>query len=92
MSRLRIVHTSHEPLRTAARVRKIFLQDVMSLKSAISEYGNPFLEISSDLIVLDTRGIAEKSVIENVYRIEALDCQQYDNGVHERLGESTKHM
>ena len=34
-------------------VQKIFLQYVMSLKSATGEYGNPFLETSSDLLVLD---------------------------------------
>ena len=51
-------------------VQKIFLQDVISLKSAIGEYGNPVLETSSDLLVLDTRDIAETSVIDNVYRIE----------------------
>ena len=60
-------------------VQKIFLQDVMSLKSANGEYGNPFLETSTDILVLDTRDIVEKSIIANVYRIKALGCQQYDN-------------
>ena len=40
-------------------------QDMMSLKSAIGEYGNPFLETSSDLLFLDRREIAEKYVIDN---------------------------
>ena len=61
------------------RVQKIFLQYVMSLKSAIGEYGNPLLETSTDILVLDTRDIVEKSVITNVYRIETLGCHQYDN-------------
>ena len=60
-------------------VQKIFLQYVMSLKSAIGECDNPFLETSTDILVLDTRDIVEKSVIANVYRIEALGCQQYGN-------------
>ena len=75
MSRLRLVHTCHEPLRTAVRGA----EDMMSLKSAIGEYGNPFLETSSDLLVLDTHEIAEKYVIDNVYRIDSLGCQQYNN-------------
>ena len=60
-------------------VQKIFLQEVMSLKSTIGEYGNPVLETSTDLLVLDSRDIVEKYIINNVYRIKALGCQQYDN-------------
>ena len=47
------------------------MQDVMSVKSAIGEYGNPFLETSSDILVLDTRDIVEKSGVYNVYRMES---------------------
>ena len=46
----------------------------MSLKYAIGEYSNPFLKTSTDFLVLDTRDIVEKSVIDNVYRIESLGC------------------
>ena len=60
-------------------VQRIFLQDVTSLKATIDEYSNPFLETSGDLLVL----------IDNLYRIEALGCQQYDNFVSERLVERT---
>ena len=52
-------------------VQKIFLSDVRSVKSAIGEYGNPFLETSSDILVLDTRDIVEKSGVYNVYRMES---------------------
>ena len=51
----------------------------MSVKSAIGEYGNPFLETSSDILVLDTRDIAEKYGVYNVYRMESQGCQQYYN-------------
>ena len=37
----------------------------------------------------DSRDIVEKFVIDNLYRIEALGCQQYDNFVSERLVERT---
>ncbi len=50
-------------------VQNIFLQDVMSSKSAIGEYDNTFLETSSDLLVLATRDIVEKSVADNMYPI-----------------------
>ena len=48
-------------------VQTIFLQDVTSLKATIDEYTNPFLETSGDLLVLDTRDIVEKPVIDNLY-------------------------
>ena len=51
----------------------------MSVKSASGEYNNPFLETSSDILVLDARDIIEKSVIDNVYRMESHGCQQYYN-------------
>ena len=34
---------------------------------------------SSDILVLDTRDIVEKYVIDNVYGMESQECQQYDN-------------
>ena len=77
----------HHELRPG--VQKIFLQDVTSLKVTIDEYSNPFLETSGDLLVLETRDIVEKSVIDNLYRIEALGCQQYDDVGSERLVERT---
>ena len=46
----------------------------MSVKSAIGEYGNPFLETSSDILVLDTRHITEKSDVYNVYRMGPRDA------------------
>ena len=51
----------------------------MSVNSAIGEYGNPFLETSSDILVLDTRNIVEKHDVYNVYRMEPQGCQQYYN-------------
>ena len=51
----------------------------MSVKSAIGEYGNPFLETSSDILVLDIRDMVEKSSVHNVYRMESQGYQQYYN-------------
>ena len=36
-------------------------------------------QTSSDLLVLDTWDVVEKYVVDNVYRIESIECQQYDN-------------
>ncbi len=51
----------------------------MSVKSAIGEYGNPFLETTSDILILDTWDIVEKYGVYNVYRMESQGCQQYYN-------------
>ena len=51
----------------------------MSVKSAIGEYGNPFPETTSDILVLDTRDSVEKSGVYNVYRMESQGCQQCYN-------------
>ena len=36
-------------------------------------------QTSIDLLVLDTRDVVDKYVVDNVSRIEFLGCQQYDN-------------
>ena len=36
-------------------------------------------QTSSDLLVLDTRDVVEKCVVDNVYRMKSLGCQQYDH-------------
>ena len=36
-------------------------------------------QTSSDLLVLDTRDVVEKCVVDNVYRIKSIGYQQYDN-------------
>ena len=40
-----------------AHIRKAFFADVKALLATISEMVNPFLDESSDLLVLDTRDI-----------------------------------
>ena len=46
--------------------------------------GNPFCENSSDLLVLDTRDVAEKTIADGIHTIENIG-QQYDAYVRERL-------
>ena len=52
-------------------------QDVQALKASFDEYGNPFLESSDDLLVLDTRDVADKAVVDTLYKIEKLGLEQY---------------
>ena len=47
--------------------------------------GNPFSENSSDLLVLDSRNIADAAVADTMYQIEKLELNQYETYVNERL-------
>ena len=47
--------------------------------------GNPFTEESSDLLVLDSRNIADAAVADTVQQIEQIGVEQYEAYVDERL-------
>ena len=42
------------------------------MKASINEYRNPFLDTSGGVLVLDTRDIAEKAVVDALFDIELL--------------------
>ena len=71
-------------------VQKSFLQDVKALKSAFDEYGNPFLDSSSYVLVLDTKHITSEAVIDTVNKIEVMCLKLYKNYVNECLVDRTK--
>ena len=47
--------------------------------------GNPFLENTQDLLVLDTRDIMDTPAAETVRKIESLGEEEYTKFVEERL-------
>ena len=65
-------------------------RDITSLTDAIEEMGNPSAEISKDLLVLDSRDIADPAVIDTLRQIKSLGQEQYDTYVNERLVSQTK--
>ena len=67
-------------------------QDVQSLTDIIEQMGNPFTENSSDLIILDTRDIADTAIIERVCQIEKLGTDRYELYVQECRVEKTKNI
>ena len=75
-------HRHHEQHRG---VQTSFFNEVKSLVAVIEEMGNPFLEQSQDLLVLDTRDILHPSVGESVRKAEELGEKQYNTFVDERL-------
>ncbi len=70
-------------------VQVAFLKDVRALVTVFEEMGNPFLERSQDLLVIDTKDIMNAQVAETVRRIKTLGEEQYTEYVTERLEECT---
>ena len=71
-------------------VQAAFMKDVRTLIAVFQEMGNPFLENTQDLLVLDTRDIMETPVAETVRKIESLGEEQHTKFVEERLELCTK--
>ena len=57
--------------------------------TVLEEMGNPFLEHSQDLLVIDTRDIMDTQVADTVRKIETLGKEQYSKFVIERLEQCT---
>ena len=68
-------------------VQAAFLKEVKALVAVLDEMGNPFLEHSEDLLVIDTRDIVVAEVAETVRKIDSLGEEQYIEFVTERLGQ-----
>ena len=67
-----------------------FGQDITSLTDVREEMENPFAENSKDLLVLDSRDLADPAVIDTLRHIKSLGQEQYDTYVNERLVNQTK--
>ena len=71
-------------------VQKAFAKDVQNLIEVIDEVGNHFREEGTDLLVLDTKEIVPKSVVEAVSAAKEKGQSMYDTYVEERLTERSK--
>ena len=71
-------------------VQKAFANDVQNLIRVIEEMGNPFSEDSVDLLVLDTKEIAPKCVVEAVSGAKEKGQSMYDKYVEEGLNKRSK--
>ena len=70
-------------------VQLAFARDVKSLANTIEEMRNSFTENSSDLLVLDSRDLADLAGINTLRKIEKLGQEQYDTYVSDRLVNQT---
>ena len=67
-----------------------FGKDLLSLISVIEGLGNPFEEESTDLLVLDSKEIADHAAVETVKNARRLGQEQFHAFVKEHLVERTK--
>ena len=63
---------------------------VRTLATVTEEMGNPFLEDSQDLLVIDTRDVMDVAVADTVRKVKSLGEEQYKKFVEERLKLCTK--
>ena len=68
----------------------VHLKQVQSLAEVFTECGNPFIDESGDLLVLDTRNIMTPEVVSTVNCIETLGQEQYKLYCKERLDTKVK--
>ena len=61
-----------------------FFKDMKSLVTTIEDFGNPFLEESEDLIVLDTKEIAGPASVTILRQIEAVGKERCNQFITER--------
>ncbi len=71
-------------------IQSAFARDMQSLTEVFEELGNPFLEDSEDLLVLDSRNIVDTALSDTFKDIEQLGLDQYETYVEERLVKRTK--
>ena len=71
-------------------VQNTFARDVRSLVAVIEELGNPFEEDTQDLLVLDTKEIADPTVIETVRNAKQIGQYQFEAFSKECIVDRTK--
>ena len=67
------------------QLEKKFKEDTSSLIGAFTELGNPFMEDSCDLVLLETYQIMDKSVVRTVTTITETGSKKYAAFVSERI-------
>ncbi len=72
--------------------QKAFAKEVKALVSTINDMGNPYMEPSQDLLVLDSKEIMSDSVVHTVKNIEIIRKEKYRIFIKERLPTSVQSM
>jgi hypothetical protein len=79
----------HEQVKS---VQSTFTKQVTALCDTLEKMGNPFMEDSHDLLVLDTKDIADKEVVATIQNIERVGQEKFASFIEERLDQRTKSL
>ena len=71
-------------------VQTSFAKDVCSLVSVMEDLGNPFEEESTDVLVLDSKEIADRTVIETIQNVQRIGQEQFQAFTKECLVDQSK--
>lgn len=71
-------------------VQNVFAKDVQAFVDTVEVMGNPFLEDSKELLVLDTKDIMPETVVESVKTAHMIGQSQYDKYAQEILQDCSK--
>lgn len=58
-------------------VQAAFQKEVRALVTVLEEMGNPFLESSQDLLVIDTKDVKDTAVADTLRKVQSLGEEQY---------------
>lgn len=70
----------------------MFYRDVTALTKTIEEMGNPFMEETEDLLVLDTKEIMSLDAVVRLHKVEEVGMAQYESFITERLVQRSKSL
>ena len=80
-----ITHPTSHHHDASPKVQANFVSYVAKLEKKYSESGNPFQDATSDLVILHTGDIVDRSVIQTLNNIYEIGTEQYNTFVRERI-------
>ena len=82
------INTNHHD--QTPSVQTSFAKDVYSLVSVMEEFGNPFEEESTDVLVIDSKEIADPATVETIQNVQRIGQEQFQAFVKECLVDRSK--
>ena len=76
----------HEQVKS---IQSTFQRQITALCDVVEEMGNPFMEESGDLLVLDSRDIVDLKVVETIRNIQKVGQDNFNSFIKDRLENRT---